>query len=318
MYIFLKKECYLLNDEKHLLAIDLGSNAMRAARAIFDEASDLEVIENYRFALRLGEDVFNSGKISSKKIDLTEDAFKHLYEIIEEFQISKIRAVATSALRNATNRKELIQLIKKKYNLELELIDGIKEAKLIYQGINALLNLNQGQSLLIDIGGGSTEITITKDGKVIYCKSFKCGTVRLIQLNSLKEYKHVSQQLSQQIKSDLKKLNIPAKFDLCVGTGGNLRRMGKLRNTFFQRSHLKIKQTELSAIYSEVSKFSIDQRIKLLSMRKDRADVIAPAMSLIEELMILFDIHELMLPQVGLKEGLLIDMLPTAPRYLYL
>ncbi|MDP7319862.1 MAG: hypothetical protein QF441_04605 [Bacteriovoracaceae bacterium] len=308
----------MLNDEKHLLAIDLGSNAMRAARAIFDEASDLEVIENYRFALRLGEDVFDSGKISSKKIDLTEDAFKHLYEIIEEFQISKIRAVATSALRNATNRKELIQLIKKKYNLELELIDGIKEAKLIYQGINALLNLNQGQSLLIDIGGGSTEITITKEGQVIYSKSFKCGTVRLIQLNSLKEYKHVSQQLSQQIKNDLKKLNIPAKFDLCVGTGGNLRRMGKLRNTFFQRSHLKIKQTELSAIYNEVSKFSIDQRIKLLSMRKDRADVIAPAMSLIEELMILFDIHELMLPQVGLKEGLLIDMLPSSPRYLYL
>ena len=171
--------------------------------------------------------------------------------------------------------------------------------------------------MLIDIGGGSTEITLLNHHKILYSKSFQCGTLRLLQLENLEEVKSTAKALSKELYKDLEKKELINKVNLCIGTGGNLRRMGKLRKIFFKRSYLKIFQSELIAINDEVQKFSIEQRMNFLNMRRDRADVIVPAMTIIEEILIKFDLTEILLPQVGLKEGIFIGELKKMPRNIY-
>ncbi len=303
--------------ETFYLAIDIGSNAMRAALAVRDLHNDLEIIDNFRFPLRLGEDVFQKGKVSSKKIQSMDEAFKNLSDIIKEYNISHVKAVATSALRDASNGKEVCQIINEKYKIKIKIISGLEEAKLVQDAIESNLDLKNKKALFIDIGGGSTEIVVLNDKKSLYRKSFQCGTLRLLQENDESKIKKLTEEMTSELRKDFKGLGIGKGFDLCVGTGGNLRRMGKLRKVFFRRSYLKVSQFELSAISAEVKKFSLQQRISFLNMRKDRADVIVPAMYIVEDILIKLDISEIHLPQVGLKEGLLIEMLEKKPRYIF-
>lgn len=303
--------------EKTFLAIDIGSNAMRASFAVLDRSNDLEILKTVRFPLRLGLSVFKKQKISDEKIAETVSAFKELKKDIDEMNIKNIRAFATSAIRDAKNGNELVELIKKKFNITIEVIDGQKEAKIISQAVNYRIPTENQCAMLIDIGGGSTEITLLNHHKILYSKSFQCGTLRLLQLENLEEVKSTAKALSKELYKDLEKKELINKVNLCIGTGGNLRRMGKLRKIFFKRSYLKIFQSELIAINDEVQKFSIEQRMNFLNMRRDRADVIVPAMTIIEEILIKFDLTEILLPQVGLKEGIFLGELKKMPRNIY-
>ncbi len=293
-------------DEVKYVSIDIGSNAMRASVFIIDSANDLEVLETFRYPLRLGEDTFLNGKISKNKFKKVENAFADLLENLKSYEIREIFAVATSAIRDAENGKDLIAHIKKEYNIEIKLINGVMEANFISSAISTHYHLENKNCLFIDVGGGSTEIILTSNNKVKYAKSFQCGTVRLLQIQKTKNPIDEIHKITDEIFSDLKSLIKEYPIEFAVGTGGNLRRMGKLRNLFFHRSPAKIFQKELLAIKQEVSKFSLEQRINFLNMRADRADVILPAMQIIVDILIRFDIPEIHLPTVGLKEGIII------------
>ena len=296
------------------IAIDIGSNAIRASLAIFDQSEDLEIIKNYRYPIRLGEDVFSKGKISKKKQVDIEQAFYEIKDIVNEYNVKNIKAVATSALRNATNGPELVDHIKNKFDIQIDLIDGQKEAQYIQMAINSYIDLSGHTALLIDIGGGSTEITVSDNLKTVYSKSFQIGTVRLLNTESKQDLDTEIKDFMEKVFDELKKLKLHDKIDICVGTGGNLKRMGKLRKIFFDRHQHKITQEEIVAVNLEVKKLSLDQRMKMLGMRKDRADVIVPAMNIVESLLIKLNIHEILLPQVGLKEGVFLELIKKKPR----
>lgn len=306
------------SDERKILAIDLGSNAMRASLAIYDESKDLEIIESRRYPLRLGDDVFTNGKLSEISFLKVTEAFKELSDLMHEYQVHAVKAVATSALRDSKNQKDFVKHIFKSTGIKIDIIPGDDEASYIQKAVSSVIDLEDKMALLIDIGGGSTEFTVTKKNKILFSKSYQCGTVRLLKNINNKEIDHLISETVKLAYKEIKDVLGKKSIDICIGTGGNLKRMGKLRRIFFKRSNHKISLQELAAVSHEVSKLSLEQRMNYLSMRKDRADVIVPAMQIIELLLIKFDLSEILLPTVGLKEGLMVDYFGEKPRNLIL
>lgn len=300
--------------EQKIIAVDIGSNAIRASLAYFDNSFDLEVVQSFRFPVRLGEDVFSKGRVSKKKILEMEEAFAYLKRIAFDEKVDKIVAVATSALRNSKNGEEILQLIKDKFDVEIEIIAGKREAELIAKAVNSAIRLDDKTALLVDVGGGSTEISVIDSGEIIFCESYPIGTVRLLEFQKKKELIEIISPIITNAFEQISKIIDCSKISVFAGTGGNLKRMGKLRSVFFSRHPHKVTQQELIAINLEVSKLSIEKRVELLGMRKDRADVILPAMQIIESILIKFNAKEILLPLVGLKEGIFIDHLGKMPR----
>lgn len=303
---------------KKLAAIDIGSNAMRAALATYTDDGHLRVFKNYRYPIRLGADVFANGKLSKNRIKITEDAFQELFLKLSKHNIIEVSAVATSALRDAENSKELLDKIKKQTGITIDIINGIQEANLIKKAVESVISLNNRIALLIDIGGGSTEITLTKNGKIIVSKSYQYGTVRLLKSMRENRIEKDVQDFSTRVRSYLKKHLKGKEINLCVGTGGNLRRMGKLRRQIYKRPMNRVTQIELNGIYAEVANITTQQRVQRFEMREDRADVIVPAMAMIENILLDNNIYEILLPKIGLKEGVLLETLGANPTEIHL
>jgi exopolyphosphatase / guanosine-5'-triphosphate,3'-diphosphate pyrophosphatase len=303
---------------KKLAAIDIGSNAMRAAFASLSEDGHLKVFKNYRYPLRLGADVFAKGKISKNRLNMTEIAFSELLMKLAKYQITEVHAVATSALRDANNAKDLIQSIKKLTGIEIQVIEGTMEASLIKNAIDKIIPLQNKVALLIDIGGGSTEITLTRNRRTLFSKSYQFGTVRILKSLAQNSIEKDIENFSQNVKKQLDKYLQDDVINLCIGTGGNLRTMGKLRQTILKRPSNRITVVELGGIYAELVNLPFAERIKRFDLKKDRADVIVPAMAMIEQILIDNNIYEILLPKIGLKEGVLLENITYEVQELHL
>lgn len=294
-----------------IAAIDIGSNALRAVIAEI-KGQHIHILHNYREALRLGDDVFFTGALSNKKIEETQNCFIKLLNLFSQHDVQNVKAVATSALRNASNKDTIVENINHLTSINIDIINGIEEANLIHKAVSSQYIMKDKIGLLIDIGGGSTEITLTRGEKVIASSSFKMGTVRLLHYYNHNEIEvKVNRQL-QSINRFIKKHIGNKKIDLCVGTGGNLRRMGKLRKkVLYKASSRHSSLNDVNIIYDLLSNLSFEERMNKLDMRPDRADVIIPACYIIKRIMESLNVININLPRVGLKEGILISMNPN-------
>lgn len=297
-----------------IAAIDLGSNALRAV-IVRKNGENIEVIKNFREALRLGEDVFNSGAISEDKMLLTEEAFIKLLHIFTAYNVTETCAVATSAMRDSKNGAELAKRILQSTGIHIETIRGRQEAKLIYEAVKGQLFLEDKTAILMDIGGGSTELTIVKNEKILGVHSFNVGTIRLLRYKDQEDLeKKISIQLERMlefIRSHIGK----KKPDLFIGTGGNLRRIGKIRKKILGRPTSQLATfDEIHHMEEAIVSMSYVDRIRRLELDENRADVILPAIMLTHHLMQKLKIDVIHLPKVGLKEGIILSMLPTAPK----
>ncbi len=295
-------------------AIDLGSNAMRAiiARRV---GSELMVIKNFRVPLRLGEDVFNGGFISAKKMEETENAFIELFHSFAAYGVTEVRCMATSAMRDAMNGPILVEKILKYTGIEIEIIRGKEEANVICEAVKSQLDFREHDVMLMDIGGGSTELTLIKNGEIIGVKSFNVGTVRLLHYKNQIE-------LEKKINFELERMLIfirehfgKKKPDFFVGTGGNLRRIGKIRKKTLGRPTSQLATfSEISHMEDIILSMSYIDRIRGLELTENQADVILPATMLTQKLMQKLKITEILLPKVGLKEGILLSMQEVPPK----
>ncbi|MES2527283.1 MAG: exopolyphosphatase [Bdellovibrionota bacterium] len=295
-------------------AIDLGSNAMRSliARRNGDE---LTVIKSFRVPLRLGEDVFNGGFLSPAKMEETENAFIELFHSFAAYGVTEVRAMATSAMRDAINGPELTERILKSTGIQIEIIRGKEEARFICDAVKSQLNFGNYDVLLMDIGGGSTELTLISEGKIVGVKSFNVGTVRLLHYkNQVELEKKINFELERML-TFIKENFGKRKPQYFVGTGGNLRRIGKIRKKTLGRP------TSQLATYSEIShmediilSMSYVERIRGLELTENQADVILPATMLTQKLMQNLKLTEILLPKVGLKEGILLSMQEDPPK----
>lgn len=296
-----------------IAAIDLGSNALRAI-IVRKNGNEIEVIKSFREPLRLGEDVFDTGIISENKMNLTEEAFIKLFHIFAEFNVTDARAKATSAMRDSKNGQILAKRIAQSTGIEIETIKGNEEAELIFEAVRGQINLKKKNAVLMDIGGGSTELIIVKDEKLIAVQSFNVGTVRLIKLKQNELELAIEDQLEKMILFIKTHLKLK-KSDLFIGTGGNLRRIGKIRKKMLRKPTSQLALfNEINHMEESILSMSYVDRIRRLELDQNRADVILPAIMLTHHLMQKLKIDKIHLPKVGLKEGIILSMLPTPPK----
>ena len=283
---------------KKIAAIDIGSNAVRmlicyiipsGKKYIFQKNSYL------RLPIRLGEDSFKDGIISKSKIHKLSDAILSFKYIMNVHDVEYYQIYATSALRESKNSKEVILEIKKTTGLKINLISGLKEAKIISKG-NSLEKLQYNRSFLyVDVGGGSTEYSILRRGEEKKSKSFKIGTVRL--LNNL-----VDDKLFIDIKYWLDTyLDDQDKIKL-FATGGNI---NKIQSMTGSKIGKPISYLSLKDLYNNLTKYNYQERMVKFGLNPDRADVIIPALKIFITTMESVGSNKLFVPKVGLVDGMI-------------
>lgn len=301
-------------DQEMIAAIDIGSNALRAVVARVS-SNKIDIIRSLRFPLRLGDAVFQNKLISPQKIRETEEAFIKLLHLFSAYNVRDVRAIATSAMRDARNSPLLIKDIKSITGIEIEVISGLKEAEMIFEAVQTQIKLKNTRSVLMDIGGGSTEISLVDDNKLVSSHSFNVGTVRLIRLKNaqdqVKYIKESSLEMARFVRSRFG-TKVP---DIFIGTGGNLRRIGKIRRQALKKDSTECTLGEIKRMSHSLQSMSYEERITKLKLEPNRADVIVPATLLTQTLMEELKVKKILLPKVGLKEGLLMSMVSRDERF---
>jgi exopolyphosphatase / guanosine-5'-triphosphate,3'-diphosphate pyrophosphatase len=298
-----------------LASIDVGSNALRLAIAEVDSQQHITMLESLREPVRLGQDVFTSGIISEEIMDQAVAAFERFRGAIDLRGASWSRAVATSAVREAMNKDIFLDRIQGASGIELTAIGADEEARLIFQAVAGKISLKNKLAMLIDIGGGSTEITLAEDDNIIVSESFRLGAVRLLNLFEEKKQGQVrfNQLLREYMDATQKRMKKEIgsrKIDLCVGTGGNIETLGDLRKSFLKKDRdTEMSDGDLDTLAKKLQGMTYELRIQELGLRPDRADVIVPASMVLQKIVRVADVSEILIPHVGLKEGLLIDMI---------
>lgn len=295
---------------KIISAIDVGSNAIRMMIASYDQGRITE-IKKFRSPVRLGHDVFENGAISEKTMESAADAFIQFARLNRKYKVQAGRTVATSALREAKNKKQFIQFILERAHIKIEIIDGQEEAELIFQAVQNEIDLHHRNALLIDIGGGSVEVTLCQKAQIKVSQSFPVGTVRIIeQLKkrnlSEKSLKVLIGELAPPLCHYIEKNISSLPMDFAVGTGGNLECMARLKLDLLGKtpnSYLTLH--ELVEISEKISEMSLENRITKLELRPDRADVILPALLVVKCILRQAGVEKIHIPCVGLRDGIL-------------
>ncbi len=293
-----------------IAAIDIGSNALRAVIARVT-ASKIDIIRSLRFPLRLGDAVFQNQLLSPQKIRETEEAFIKLLHLFSAYNVIDVRAIATSAMRDARNSKLLIDDLLALTGIEIEVISGLKEAEMIFQAVQTQIKLKNKRAVLMDIGGGSTEISLVDDAQLVASHSFNVGTVRLIRMKNVQDQQTHINDISLEMSRFVRSRFGTKSPDIFIGTGGNLRRIGKIRRQFMKKPSTECTLSEINRMTLSLSKMSYAERIHRLKLEPNRADVIVPATLLTQRLMSELSVKKVLLPKVGLKEGLLMSMVTS-------
>jgi len=290
-------------------AIDIGSNAMRLGIAGI-EGGQPRLIARLREPVRLGHDAFTTAHFTEDTMRSAEQAFLNFRRLIDQHQATRIRAVATSAMRETANARDLIRRIESRTGIAIDIISGEEEARLIHRSIARHAPLEGKFALAIDIGGGSVEITLCDDGEAISSQSFRIGTVRLLEM--LRDAPDFTAMLREYLDGMRKKLREQIgerRPDLCLGTGGNASAIGELaRQWLGAESPKRLDRRTLKKLITRLEATPVDERIRKLGLRPDRADVILPAAMVFHDIMKLARADEILFPDASLLEGILIDM----------
>lgn len=279
-------------------AIDIGSNAVRLLIATIIETETGYTFKKdsfIRIPLRLGDDAFMQNKLSEKKIrDLTlaMKAFRHLMDV---FKIDDYMACATSAMRETVNGAEVVKRIKKEANLKINIITGNREAQIIYSShIEQTLDPKKSY-LYIDVGGGSTEISTFAANELQASQSFNIGTIRMLDNKDTdKEWEKMKSWVKEQTK-DLKPLT-------GIGTGGNINKLHRLSG---EKDGVPLTYTKIKSLHTYLNSFSLKDRIQVLGLNQDRADVIVPAAEIYVSLLKWASVKNIYVPKVGLVDGII-------------
>lgn len=279
-------------------AIDIGSNAVRLMVSKVSKVkgkTSVKKVALVRAPIRLGDDVFTTGVISKNNYNRMIDAmiaFKHLMKVHE---VSDYRAMATSAMRNAENGNELIYEIREASGINIEIIDGKKEAAIIFSTKLADLIKKDRSYIYVDVGGGSTEITIFSKGKIIGSKSFRLGTVRI--LNNKVEV-GVWGKIENWIKEKTKNID---KIE-AIGSGGNINKIFKMSG---KSEGDTLSYSFLFAKLNFLKSYTFEERIEELRLNEDRADVIIPATNIYMSVMEWSGAKKMHVPRIGLVDGII-------------
>lgn len=308
-------------------AIDVGSNAMRLKIVGLEADGSVRSLHQQRAPVRLGHEVFLTGFLNEGLIEKAVEAFGEFRDAIDEWKVRSIRAIATSATREAVNGDVLVQRVFSRTGIRLERISGVEEARLVQLAVSRRLDLRNKTVLVIDIGGGSVEFDVVHHGSIVYSNSLRLGAVRMhetflrservsdIQVLLLRAY------MDQLVEATLNAVN-EHEIDLVVGTGGNVEDLAALIGAESDREAEGIPKDvrfiplrSLQTLLKELSRLSVAERMEEYGMKPDRADVVLPAAVVLSEVVgKVLGSHGLYSPDVGLKDGVLVEVIDRFKR----
>ena len=279
-------------------SIDIGSNAVRLLLCnVYEKGGEpfFKKSELIRMPLRLGDDAFRYKKISQGKVMQLCKTMKAFKQLIEVFEAVDYRACATAAMREAANGNDIIRLVKQTSGIEIEIVDGKTEAQIIYSN-HIAEHLERGQSYLyIDVGGGSTELTLFSDDHIVASQSFNVGTIRFLQ-------EQVNKETWTGFKEWIRAQTAPYKTLTGIGSGGNINKLVKMSG---KKDNKSMTYDKLKELHEYLEHFTLEERITELNLNPDRADVIVPAAKIFLSVMKNGKMNEIIVPQVGLSDGLI-------------
>lgn len=279
-------------------AIDIGSNALRLLFGNVYESPHGPIFKKadlVRIPLRLGEDAFLHKKISPEKADKLVLAMKAYRQLLDFYEITEYKACATAAMREASNGVEIVERIVNEAGIAIEIIDGKVEAQIIYSNHVAEHLASDSDYLYIDVGGGSTELTLFSKNHVVASRSFNIGTIRM--LNNL-----VSKELWAEFKEWIRTETKDFHPLTAIGSGGNINKIFKMSR---KKQNRPLSYNKLKEMHEFITSFSLKERIEVLGLNPDRADVIEPAGKIFLTVMKAADIKDIYVPQIGMADGLI-------------
>lgn len=288
--------------EMTFAAIDVGSNAARLLIKRIDvnapgERKPLKKCLLLRVPLRLGFDVFGKGRVSEKKGENLVRLMKAYRQLIRIYGVDKLRACATSAMRDAENGQDLIREIEKETKIKLEIIPGEEEAQIVYANHMERSDEACGNFLYVDVGGGSTETNLISEGSLVKSESFNIGTVRILA-------DKVNPSEWERLNSTLGKLAAGRDNIAIVGSGGNINKLYKMAVNK-DTEHNEMSVAELSRLYHLLKPLSVEQRMEIYGLNPDRADVIIPAAEIFLNVASVVGAERIIVPVVGVADGII-------------
>jgi exopolyphosphatase/guanosine-5'-triphosphate,3'-diphosphate pyrophosphatase len=295
---------------KKVAAIDMGSNAIRLGLATIKSVDDYYVLDRIRTPIRLGAEAFSTGFFSEDTIENVVNCFDSFKHRMEMDGVEKLRTVATSAFRNASNSVELANAVSKSSGINIEVIEGAVEAEMIRTAVATKLSLEGKDWLLIDIGGGSVELSIFIKGEFKDSISLPLGTVRLMQnLKWGRDFNELIDEYAPSMDRFFGQYEKVVKHFRVIGTGGNFRRLLKLKRRILPRGRGdRIYPDEIMPILKILERESLEQRMLKFNLKVDAADVILPALYLINNILCRTRVKKIYTPEVGLIDSLFIEM----------
>ncbi|MCB9186715.1 MAG: exopolyphosphatase [Flavobacteriales bacterium] len=278
-------------------AIDIGSNAVRLLITnVFEGAGDpvFKKSSLVRVPIRLGEDVFTTGAIGATKGNKLVDTMKAFRLLLGVHDVVSFRACATSAMRNATNGEELVERISEEAGLDIEIIQGKKEADIIFSNHFEEKLFHDRSYLYIDVGGGSTELTVFSENKPVASRSFRIGTLRLLNNKVEPEYWDKLLNWVEKNTEGLEKLD-------AIGSGGNINKLYKMAEI---PGRLPMQRSQLKTLHVMLREMTYEERIAKLGLNPDRADVIVPACEIFRAILKRAKIKDIIVPEFGLSDGI--------------
>lgn len=288
----------MLNIRKYA-AIDIGSNAMRllVANIIEEEGKETQFSKSslIRVPIRLGQDSFTVGEISEETISRMIDAMKAYKLLMKVHKVERYMACATSAMREAYNGREVVDRIRAEADIDIQIIDGKTEAAIIASTDLHHLVIQTDQSYLyVDVGGGSTEFSLFSNGSIVASRSFKVGTVRC--LNNM-----VTDTVWQEVEKWIKNAVDGREPVTMIGSGGNINKIFKMSGNLQDKP---LSYLWLNAQYATLNGMTYEQRISMLGLNADRADVIIPALKVYLNAMKWSGARQIYVPKIGLSDGI--------------
>lgn len=283
----------------NIAAIDIGSNGARLLIKSFDdnapESSRIKKLLFVRIPLRLGKDVFALGKISKERQRMMMHMMKGSRQFMELYNVEHFRACATSAMRDAENGKKVMRRIEKETGIRLEIIPGAEEAQLLCNNLVENTESGVGNFAYVDVGGGSTEISLLHDGVLAESHSFNVGTLRMLAGAVTPEERNAMCRMLEKYAEDFPGTKI-------IGSGGNINRLFRLAKVKGDSRSLSV--TTLKQLYAELAPLSLEERMEQFKLKDDRADVIIPAAEIFLLVARSLKCEDILVPNISLADSI--------------
>jgi exopolyphosphatase / guanosine-5'-triphosphate,3'-diphosphate pyrophosphatase len=295
-------------------AIDVGSNAIRFSAVEFTSRTAKQELERLRAPVRLGHEVFRTGRLAAGAVEAALEALGGFARRMESLDVGPYRAVATSAVRDSEDGVAFVRRARAEAGIQLETITGSEEARLVWLAVRDRFTLGAGPWLIMDLGGGSVELSLAKGAKPAWTVSHTMGAVRLLEVfesaGDGSEFKELLEEYIGTLRLEAPGLRVKARVRGLIATGGNIEALADLgRGRRGTDGAERLGLAELRRLIGQMGKLSAAQRMERWNLRPDRADVILPAALLYERVARMAGVKEIVVPRVGVKDGVLLDVL---------